>query len=82
MEVLRSFSLWDQEIILWFTNHKPLVPTLYFVTSFYWTTTFVEMFQKDEENFREISKIIRQIPVLRKLVPDVWFFEETKKQKD
>ena len=28
MEVLWSFGSWDQEIDSWFTNHKPLIPTL------------------------------------------------------
>ena len=28
MEVLQVFGLCDQETDLWFTNHKPLIPTL------------------------------------------------------
>ena len=28
MEVLQILGLWDQEIDSWFTNHKPLIPTL------------------------------------------------------
>ena len=42
---------------------------LYFITSFCWTTTFMEhllkvafMFQKSEGNSRETSRIIRQVP--------------------
>ena len=28
MEVLKNFGWWDQENDLWFTNHKPLIPTM------------------------------------------------------
>ena len=28
MEVLQIFGFWDKEIDLWFTNYKPLIPTL------------------------------------------------------
>ena len=29
MEALQIFGSWDQEIDLWFTNHKPLIPALH-----------------------------------------------------
>ena len=40
MEVLQIFGSWDQEIDLWFTNHQPLIPTLYYLHSLRKQTIF------------------------------------------
>ena len=32
MEVKQVFRLWDQEIDLWFTNVKPVIPTLGYIS--------------------------------------------------
>ena len=35
MDVLQIFGSWDQEIDSWFTNHEPLIPTLFSIFCFW-----------------------------------------------
>ena len=73
MEGLHTFGLWDQEIESWFTNHKPLIPTLRSKVSKYfwrlhtllWTNTIqtyqlstYERFEKSHQKFPKTFNLV------------------------
>ena len=49
METLQLFGSWDQEIDLWFPNHKPLIPTLQWKM-----VSILQKYQANEKNWEQV----------------------------